>query len=189
MIDKTIVPTKLLWVDLEMTGLNPQRDLIVEIAVIITDFNFKTLATYEARIKHDEQKLTELFNANLWYRDNFPDNQQNFLKNLDSAKTSEIVEQELIGLVDQHFGKESAILAGNSIHADRGFIRQYWPILDSTLHYRMMDVSAWKIIMNSKFNVEYEKESPHRALGDIEASIAELKFYLDWFSKNKASNE
>ncbi len=189
MIDKTILPTKLLWVDLEMTGLDPKKDLIVEIAVIITDFDFNALANYSARIKHEKKKLSTLFNANKWYHDNFPENQQYFLNGLDSAKESEVVERELIELVNQHFGNESAILAGNSVHSDSSFIKQHWPVLNEKLHYRILDVSSWKIIMNSKFRVECEKNSPHRALDDIQASIDELKYYLNWFDEDRIKKE
>ncbi|HEY5268131.1 MAG TPA: oligoribonuclease [Candidatus Saccharimonadales bacterium] len=181
---KKIIPTKLLWVDLEMTGLDSQKDLILEVAVKITDFDFKVLANYEARVKHDKNKLIELFKANTWYRDQFPENQDIFLNNLDDAKDSKIVEAELIELVGHYFADEPAILAGNSIHADRGFIKNYWPTLDSKLNYRMLDVSSWKIVMNSKYHLEFEKNSNHRALDDIQASISELQFYLNWFNTN-----
>jgi len=185
MIDKTAIPTKLLWVDLEMTGLNPKKDLVVEIAAEVTDFNFKILDSYEARIKHDKNKLHELFKANPWYQNEFPKNQQTFLNNLDKATMSTIVEKQLIEFVKHNFGSEPAILAGNSIQTDRSFIKQYWPTLDSKLHYRMLDVSSWKLVMNSKFNFEFEKDSNHRAFDDIHASIAELQSYLNWFEKMK----
>jgi len=184
-IDKSIIPTKLLWVDLEMTGLDAQKDVILEVAAEITDFNFKTLGSYEARVKHDKKTVVPLFQANTWYRDEVPENRDDFLRTLDSAKPSDIVESELVDFVTEHFGNEPAILAGNSIHNDRAFIKFWWPSLDLKLHYRMLDVTSWKTIMENKFEVSFDKKQTHRAFHDIQASIAELQYYLEWFSKNK----
>lgn len=183
--DKTLIPTKLLWVDLEMTGLNPTKDVILEVAAEVTDFNFKTLGSYEARVKHDKQKAVALFQQNIWYRDKFPENRDDFLKTMESAKPSEQVEAELVDFTTQHFGNEPAILAGNSIHNDRTFIKFWWPAFDLKLHYRMLDVTSWKIIMETKYGVTFDKKDVHRAFDDIQASIAELQFYLEWFQKNK----
>lgn len=176
-----LIPTKLLWADLEMTGLDPQHDPILEIAVEITDFNFKTLASYEARLKHNHQLVAARMQQNIWWRD-YPANRDDFLNNLDQGKESATVEQELITLIEQHFDGELAILAGNSIYNDRMFIKHWLPSLDLKLHYRMLDVSAWKVLMQGKYGVSFEKQEIHRAFDDIQASIAELQYYLDWFN-------
>lgn len=176
-------PTKLLWIDLEMTGLDPTNDLILEVAAEITDFDFKTLASYEARVKQPRDKVVKLFAANTFYSQTFTENRDQFLAKLDEGKDPKDVESELIDLVNQHFGNEQAILAGNSIYNDRKFITKYWPELDLKLHYRMLDVSSFKVVMQGKYGVNYEKNDTHRAFEDIQASIAELQFYLDWLSK------
>lgn len=88
------------------------------------------------------------------------------------------VEQELITLVRQHFGDEKVILAGNSIGQDRLFINKYMPALASMLHYRMLDVTSWKVVFNNHFNLKFPKKQVHRALDDVQESIDELKFYL-----------
>jgi oligoribonuclease len=181
MIDKNLLPTKLLWVDLEMTGLDVENDVILEIAAEITDFDFKTLASYEAIIKQPHDLVVEKMQKNKWWAD-FPTNRDEFVNKLDSGKDMALVEKELINLVNTNFGDEPAILAGNSIHNDRNFIKKYWPEFDLKLHYRMLDVSAWKILMQGKFGVNFEKKEVHRAFDDIQASIAELQFYLQWFS-------
>jgi oligoribonuclease len=185
MIDKKAVPTKLLWVDLEMTGLDPQKDVILEVAAEITDFKFKTLASYEAIVKQDKQLVVDRMQKNIWWKD-FPANRDEFVAKMDSGKPSEQVERELIELVEQQFGSESAVLAGNSIHNDRNFIKQWWPQLDLKLHYRMLDVSAWKVFMQGAYGVQFEKKEVHRAFDDIQASIAELQHYLEWFKDQEA---
>jgi len=174
---KHAVPTKLLWVDLEMTGLNPQKDIILEVAVEVTDFNFMPLASYEARIAHPRATVEERMVANTWWQD-YPANRDDFLNKLDQGKSVAQVESELIALVKDQFGDEPAILAGNSVHADRGFIESHWPALFSLLHYRMLDVTAWKIIMQGKYGKEFTKKETHRAFDDIHESIEELQYYL-----------
>ncbi len=185
MSKRDVIPTKLLWVDLEMTGLDPAKDVILEIAAEITGFSFKTLESYEAKVQHKREQVAGLMQKNVWWKD-FPANRDEFLNNLEKGKPLNVVEQELIALVNKHFGDEPAVLAGNSIYNDRMFIKHWWPQLDLKLHYRMLDVSAWKVFMQGKYNVVYEKKEVHRAFDDIQASIAELQHYLDWF-KGKAS--
>jgi oligoribonuclease len=184
MIDKKAVPTKLLWMDLEMTGLDPAQDVILEVAAEVTDFDFKTLANYEAIVQQDKQTVVDRMQKNVWWAD-FPENRDEFVRKMDSGKSSEQVERELIELIEQQFGGEPAVLAGNSIHNDRNFIKQCWPQLDLKLHYRMLDVSAWKVFMQGKYDVQFEKKEVHRAFDDIQASIAELQHYLEWFKQKQ----
>lgn len=184
MIDKRAKPTKLLWMDLEMTGLDPKMDVILEVAAEITDFNFKTLATYEACINQPRATVVKRIQANAWWQ-NFPENRDDFINNLESGKKLADAEKELIDLIELHFGAEPAVLAGNSIYNDRLFIKQWMPALDLKMHYRMLDVSSWKVLMQGKFGKEYSKPEVHRAFEDTQGSIAELQHYLDWFKKQK----
>jgi oligoribonuclease len=179
MIDKHALPTKLLWVDLEMTGLDSAKDVILEIAVEITDFDFKTIANYECRVQHPREIVLDRMQKNIWWKD-FPHNRDDFLSKLDHGKPLHHVEKELIELVQKHFGAEPAVLAGNSIHNDRNFIKYWWPEFDLKLHYRMLDVSALKVLMQGKYGLQFEKKEVHRAFDDIQASIAELQYYLEW---------
>lgn len=183
MTDKNQTPTKILWVDLEMTGLDPKQDVILEIAAEITDFDFKTLAQYESCIKQPKDVVVKRMQANIWWK-GYPTNRDNFVNNLEKGKSLAQAEQELIAIVEEQFGDEPAILGGNSIYNDRLFIKQWMPALDLKLHYRMLDVSAWKIYMQGKFGIEFEKPEVHRAFEDIQGSIAELQHYLEWFKNN-----
>lgn len=179
---KNIKPTKLLWVDLEMTGLDPNKDVILEVAAEVTDFNFKTLASYEERVKHRRETVLSRMQQNIWWKD-FPDNRDDFLEKIEHGKPLAEVEQELVALVESEFGREPAVLAGNSIYNDRKFIQRWWPHLDVKLHYRMLDVSSLKVFMQGRYDVEYQKKDVHRAFDDIQASIAEMQYYLEWLKK------
>lgn len=183
MNDKNARPTKIFWVDLEMTGLDPKKDVILEVAAEITDMDLKTLETYESIIKQPKELVVKQMQANSWWQ-GFPENRDQFIKNLHNGKSLIVVEQELIDLLEKHFGNERAVLGGNSIYNDRLFIKQWMPNLDIKLHYRMLDVSAWKVFMHGKHDIEFKKPEVHRAFEDIQGSIAELQYYLDWFKKH-----
>lgn len=179
-IDNKAIPTKLLWVDLEMTGLDPQQHVIIEIAAEVTDFQFQTLASYEALVLQPEDKLA---NMHPWAQS------QHDVSGLTErvrreGKPERDVIHEMVGFIRAQFGDEPAVLAGNSIHSDRIFIRQWWPEVEALLHYRMLDVSSWKIFMQGRHGVQYRKKEVHRAFDDIQASIAELQYYLEWFKQH-----
>ena len=173
-------PTKFLWIDLEMTGLIPEQDVILEVAAEITGIDLETIDSYESRIQHSRELVLKRMQENTWWKD-FPENRDEFVNGLASAKTLQAVEKELVTFVDHHFGNEPAVLAGNSIQSDRAFIKQWMPELELRLHYRMLDVTSWKMVMETMYQIEFEKPEVHRAFEDIQASIAELQYYLEWF--------
>lgn len=174
-IDKHSQATKLLWIDLEMTGLDIDKDTIIEVACEVTDFNFKTLASYEAVIKQPDEHLD---NMNDWSKRQHKASGLTERIKTEGRDEKEVV-HELVGFIKAQFGNEPAILAGNSIHNDRAFIKKHWPEVEEVLHYRMLDVSSFKILMQAKYNIKFVKKEVHRAFDDIQASIAELQYYIE----------
>ena len=102
------------------------------------------------------------------------------------GKNGRAVENELLKFIDEHFSAdELVLLAGNSIHQDRKFIENEWPRLNARLHYRMLDVSAWKVVFEGKYRKKFAKPESHRALEDIRGSIEELSYYLNKINQAK----
>jgi oligoribonuclease len=174
--DKKAATTKLLWVDLEMTGLDVDEHVIIEVAAEVTDWSFKTLASYEACIKHPDEVVER---ANPWAKEQHAKSGLTERCRTEGRPEQEVV-HELLGFIQAQFGNEPAVLAGNSIHNDRLFIKKWWPEVDQKLHYRMLDVSSWKLVLQGKYGVTFDKNDNHRAFDDIQASIAELQFYIEW---------
>ena len=166
---------KLLWIDLEMTGLEPDKDKILEVAAIATDMKLNPIATYEATVKVDDELMKSRMVGDFWEKNSKSRNA--LIAKNQSGKSIQVVERELLDFVDQNFGKE-IYLAGNSIHQDRKFIEKEMPELNKKLHYRMLDVSAWKIYFENALKKKFIKPENHRALDDINGSIEELKWYL-----------
>lgn len=172
---------KLLWVDLEMTGLDPAEDRILEVAAIATDWDFNEIATYEAAVKVAPSLFADRMKAAPDFWEKFPDVRDALIaqNKSDSAKDGHVVESELLAFINEHFdADERVLLAGNSIHQDRRFILNEWSQLDARLHYRMLDVSAWKVVFDGKYGKRFAKPEVHRALDDIRGSMMELKYYL-----------
>lgn len=167
-----------------MTGLDPVEDRILEVAAIATDWDFNEIATYDAAVKVDSDTVKKLLfegkqAVDFWEK--FPEVRDALIAQNDSdgAKDGRVVEDELLAFIDEHFAAdERVLLAGNSIHQDRKFIENEWSRLNARLHYRMLDVSAWKVVFDGKFGKRFAKPEVHRALDDIRGSIMELKYYL-----------
>ena len=166
---------KLLWMDLEMTGLDPKTDKILEVAVIATDMKMKKLASYEAVVKVDEKIMQDRMVGEFWEKNS--KSRDALIKQNDKGKPISTVEKALIDFVKKNFGEE-VYLAGNSIHQDRKFIENEMPQFNKLLHYRMLDVSSWKIYFENALKKRFTKPENHRALDDINGSIEELKWYL-----------
>lgn len=163
---------------MEMTGLDVQKERIIEVAAIVTDADFNTLETYESVVFQDASFIDGMDDWNTQHH-----NDSGLVAKITTAPKQQDVEKKLCALVEKHFGEEPAVLCGNTIGQDRKFIDAYMPELSEKLHYRMLDVTSWKMIMGPRFNVTYEKSEAHRALEDIQESIAELKTFVDYIEK------
>ncbi len=168
---------KLLWIDLEMTGLDPEQDKICEVAAVATDMELNQIATYEAVVRVNDELMQDRMVGEFWEKNSA--SRDALIAQNASGKPIAEVEQELLAFINQNFSsKHPVYLAGNSIHQDRKFIEREMPELNKHLHYRMLDVSAWKIYFENALNKKFTKPENHRALDDINGSIEELKWYL-----------
>ena len=167
------IPTKLLWVDLEFTGLDPKDQHITEVAAIVTDFELNEVARWGTLVNQPESVLE---NADEWVQENMKDL---FAEVREATTTESEADEQLANFIKEHFGDEPAVLAGNSIHQDRRMIRSWWPHTEAALHYRMLDVSSLKLWIAGTTGEKMEKKEAHRAFDDIEESIKELTWCLD----------
>ncbi len=167
----------LLWIDLEMTGLDAKEDRILEVAAIATDWDFNELATYEAVVKVDSDLMKRRMVGEFWEK--FPEVRDALQGQNSEGKDVLAVESDILAFIGENFpADDRVLLAGNSIHQDRKFIENEWKDLDERLHYRMLDVSAWKVVFGGKYKKVFAKPEAHRAMDDIRGSIQELKYYL-----------
>ena len=170
---------KLLWVDLEMTGLLPEKDRILEVAAIATDWKFAEVAEMTAVVKVPEELMRKRMVGEFWEKNS--ESRDGLMTQNENGEDIEKVEQKVLDFIEKNFGKE-VILAGNSIHQDRKFIDKEMPKVAEKLHYRMFDVSAFKLYFLAK-GKKFVKREAHRALDDIRGSIEEIKYYQE-FIKN-----
>lgn len=164
------------WIDLEMTGLDHERDHILEVAVILTDWNFNVLDQYH-EVVYQPDHILDLMGE--WCRKTH--GESGLTEKVRNGRMLDKVEEEIIKLIDKYYkADDRVILAGNSVGNDKRFIDAYMRELSTRLHYRIIDVSSFKEVFNQKYNIRFEKKETHRALDDILESIEELKTYLEY---------
>jgi oligoribonuclease len=171
---------RLVWIDCEMTGLDPKFDEIVEIACIVTDAELNELDEgITLVVKPGEESFAGM--------DDFVVNMHTvsgLIEEIPLGIALADAEQQVLAYVKTHVPEaRKAPLAGSSVYVDRGFLANYMPELDAHLHYRLVDVSSVKELTRRWYPRVYfaspEKTGNHRALGDIRDSISELRFYRD----------
>lgn len=165
----------LLWLDMEMTGLDPETCVPIEIAIVVTTAELEELDVSHAVIHQPEERLESMIEI---VREMHTANGL-----IEKVRASSIsvaqADAQLVEVVGRHFSKP-AVLAGNSIHTDRRFVMKYFPQLEARLHYRMVDVSSFKEVFRRWYgegSLCPKPESDHTAVADARASIAELAFY------------
>ena len=169
---------RFVWLDLEMTGLDPEDCAIIEIGVIVTGPDLRPLDEIERVIWQPEEVLQRMEPV---VREMHTKN--GLLSKVRSSTTSlRVAERDVMELVSHHCPMFEGILAGNSIHTDHRFLIKYMPMLERYLHYRMVDVTSLKVLVRAWYPNLVEPRKPpsgHTALADIRASMSELQYYRD----------
>lgn len=173
-MEKQVIKSHFLWIDMEMTGLDEKVDTILEVAMLITDQDFNILDSYHRVIFQPKEVLDRMDD---WCKKTH--GKSGLTEAVQHGTLLPFAEKEMCEMVEKYYKKERAVLCGNSIHQDRKFIDQYMRDFAKLLHYRIVDVSSFKEIFKRKYNLEYKKtKDGHRALDDVHESINELKFFL-----------
>ncbi len=173
---------RLIWIDLEMTGLNYDVDVILEIATIVTDGNLNIIATGPNLIIHRSDEILQKMNTICTEIHMTSGLYQQIQQ---STLTIEQAQEQTLAFLEQHCTKGASPLCGNTVWFDKLFLKKEMPFIYDFLHYRIVDVTSLKVTLNlwSKHAVFFKKANAHRALADIHESIAELQFYKNNFIK------
>jgi oligoribonuclease len=174
-------PSHLVWIDLEMTGLDPDSDLIIEIATIVTDKNLNILAQGPVLAVH--QSDAALAAMDDWNQHHH--GQSGLIKRVKASTIDDAeAEQQTLEFIKKWVPEKTSPLCGNSIGQDRRFLYRYMPALEAYFHYRNIDVSTLKELAARwapHVRDGFKKESSHQALDDIIESIEELRYYREHF--------
>ena len=175
----TVNANNLIWIDLEMTGLSPEKERIIEIATIVTDSQLNTIAEGPVFAIHQSDEL-------LSEMDGWNTKQHNSSGLVTRVKESTVTEAEAeaatLAFLSQYVPAGKSPMCGNTVYQDRRFLYRYMPNLEKFFHYRLLDVSTLKELSlrwAPRIYSGLQKESRHLALDDIRESIEELKYYRE----------
>jgi oligoribonuclease len=173
--------TPLVWIDMEMSGLVPDRDRILEVAMVVTDADLNTIAEAPVYVLHQPDEVLDAMDS--WNKSTH--GRSGLIDKVRASDLTEAeVERRLIEFLKPVVGERLAPLAGNTVHQDRRFMARYMPSFEQYLHYRIVDVSTLKELAkrwNPEVVASFTKEGKHEALADVYESIEELRHYRRHF--------
>ena len=173
--------SNLIWVDLEMTGLDPDRDVVIEIATVITDAELNTLAEGPVIALHQSaERLAAMDEWNTTHH-----TRSGLVERVKASRYDEArAEGETLAFLEQWVPQGESPMCGNSICQDRRFMARHLPRLEAHFHYRNLDVTTLKILMRlwrPDLESGFAKSGTHQALDDIRESISEMRYYREHF--------
>ena len=182
-IDKNL---NLIWIDLEMTGLDPEVDQIIEIATVVTDSQLNTIAEGPVLAIHQPDSVLAAMDE--WNTTHHGDSGLTE-RVRQSQVTVAVAQRQTLAFLRQHVPKGASPICGNSIGQDRRFLVKYMPEMEAYFHYRNLDVSTLKELVRRwrpELLAGFSKKGAHLAMDDIKESIAELQYYREVFLKSEA---
>jgi len=174
-------PGNLIWIDMEMSGLNPDSDRVLEVAIVITDSQLNIVAEGPVKVVYQSDEVFERMDA--WNKSTHK--KSGLIDRVKAAGESEMkVEAEMLAFLARHVEPNTSPMCGNSICQDRRFLARHMPRLEAFFHYRNLDVSTLKELARRwkpAIMTGFAKHGKHEALADIHESIEELKYYREKF--------
>jgi oligoribonuclease len=174
-------PGNLIWIDMEMSGLSPDNDRVLEVAIVITDAQLNLVAEGPVKIVHQPDAVFDCMDS--WNKSTHK--KSGLIDRVKAATENELeVEAALISFLAQHVPANTSPMCGNSICQDRRFLARHMPKLEAFFHYRNLDVSTLKELAKRwkpGIMAGFAKHGKHEALADIHESIEELKYYKEKF--------
>jgi oligoribonuclease len=176
-------PSHLIWIDMEMTGLVPERDRIIEVALVVTDADLVTVAQAPVWVVHQDDAVLDAMDA--WNRATHA--KSGLVDRVKaSVLTESAVEEAALAFLGRYVAAKVSPMCGNSICQDRRFLARWMPRLEDWFHYRNLDVSTLKELARRwkpELMKGVPKEGRHEALADVMESIQELAYYREHFLK------